>query len=305
MNKPRRRTISLAALAGLTLAATPGAKATAIGYLGSDETTHEDWRTTSVAKPETFDPNGDNAYGTDGYYTVADDRSIISSLPPYINSVSNAGFVFNGNSHHDFDDPTQAIGAPGNINSGLMYPSNDGSDFAVLSFDLLQDANFVVTIPLGGHSVAHRPTSVKLVQTGGGDASAATTSIPAVGYVGYLFFAVDGSAGDTFDVVIGGAGGGMSVAGIAFEAAASPGSSDLVMIDITSDGDQVSVTWRSRPPPQQYRVFFSTDCISWLELEDSFPSQGATTTYTDPIAARFDFEMQPVPPLGFYRAMEQ
>lgn len=89
---------------------------------------------------------------------------------------------------------------------------------------------------------------------------------------------------------------------VAFET--GPGS-PFIMTDVTFDGSTATATWNS-DPDQPYYVYFSTDLVNWEELDDSFASQGASTTYTDDIASRFAAmdPPQPVPAFGFYRAEE-
>ena len=76
------------------------------------------------------------------------------------------------------------------------------------------------------------------------------------------------------------------------------------MTAVSFDGSEATATWNSKPAPQLYYVYFSTDLTNWIELEDSVESQGASTTYTDPIADRFALDELPVPDHGFYRVEE-
>ncbi len=217
--------MSLVVLTGLTLAAARTTGAATITYLGADETTNAEWRTTSVAKPSAFDPNGDNAYGSDGYSVLATGHALATDLTsaPYISSVTRpAGQRFFSGTPL-FDDPAQPIGTPSDVGTGLIYPNNGGaSPLGVLRFSLAQSATFVITIPLGGSSAAHRPAgmSLRVDQTTGGSATTSASSVPALGGVDYVFFQVEGSAGDAFDIVIGGGNGAEAIAGVAFESAA-------------------------------------------------------------------------------------
>ena len=91
-----------------------------------------------------------------------------------------------------------------------------------------------------------------------------------------------------------------------FSIVSDPGSLDgLRMTDVTFDGTTATATWNSRAN-QPYFVYFSTDLVNWEELDDSFASQGESTTYTDDLATRFGAlePPQPVPANGFYRAEE-
>ncbi len=83
-----------------------------------------------------------------------------------------------------------------------------------------------------------------------------------------------------------------------------PSDPGFKITDVNYDGEQASVTWPSNPAPQNYKVFFSPDLISWEELDDSFQSQGTSSTYIDPIAERYATLELPLPPKGFYRVQE-
>ena len=211
-------TLTLAAVAMAALVA--NAEAATVTFLGSDETTATEWRTTTLAKSSTFDPDGDNAYGTDGYYMMPiTPPAVAASLPSYIASVADNGSQANHANYPDFDDPTQPIGAAvADVNAGLFFTGNAGL-YAIMDFTLAQDAEFVLTIPLVGNSIAHRPSSLSLTQIVGGAATAAATVPTPVGSddVNYLFFNVDGSTGDKFEIKINGSSTIHAIGGVAFE----------------------------------------------------------------------------------------
>jgi hypothetical protein len=203
--KTMKKMMTLLAVVGLVLALAPAAQAATITYLGSDETTHDAWRSTSGAtKPAAFDPNGDNAYGSDGYYTFTDPAGVVSDLSiSYIDSVTYAGSAYSGDPYADIDDPTATIaGTVADVNAGVFH-SFSGTAF---TFKLAEDSHFVLTIILGGSWDQNRPTGLSLTQTaGGGSSTVAATAFPtssaADPYADYVFFEIDGSANDEFAIV--------------------------------------------------------------------------------------------------------
>jgi len=227
--------------AAIVFALAASANATTVSFLGSDETTGTAWRSTSVVKPSfAFDPNADKAYGNDGYYVTitgtGQDRPVTMALPAYIASVTDkyiggGGGRYIANQYPDFDNPTLAIGpAVANVNAGIFY-ANETGPVTIMDFTLAQDADFVLTIPLVGNDYRHRPTALSVTQTAGGVATAAAVvPTPASGdAVNYLFFEVDGSAGDAFDVVINGPDTIHGTGGVAFESIGpAPSYPDLV-----------------------------------------------------------------------------
>jgi MYXO-CTERM domain-containing protein len=213
--------LAIAAVAVLGLAST--ANAAVISFLGSDEITATAWRSTSVVKPSAYDPNGDNAYGNDGYYAINSGSGagvpVVSALPSYIASVTDHGGRYNHTVYPDFDNPALPIGPTvGDVNAGIFYADTSGV-VPILDFALAQNTEFVLTIPLVGDNINHRPTALSVTQTVGGTATAsAVVPTPASGdAVNYLFFDVAGSAGDAFDVVINGPATIHGIGGVAFE----------------------------------------------------------------------------------------
>ncbi|MDE0837075.1 MAG: PEP-CTERM sorting domain-containing protein, partial [Akkermansiaceae bacterium] len=216
----------LAAIAGLVLALGPVAQAATILYLGSDAVSSAAWRSTDVDKaingPAGADPNGDNAYGNDGYSLVpmATPISPTTALPTYVTSVSFLGNLYNGGGGYpQIDDPTDAIDVAANqtpIITGITFGNSP-----ITNFILLQDSKFVLTILLTGNSSSNRPTSLSLTRTVGGAATDAATIPTYTNDVHYLFFEVDGTAGDKFEIT-GGISGIQGIGGVAFEAMAIP-----------------------------------------------------------------------------------
>lgn len=205
------------------------APAATITFLGEDSTTGANWRTTSVSKLSTFDPNGDNVYGSDGYYFGGSaitggaggtpTPTVYTSAPSYIATIAPGGSFYVSNAYLDFDDPTAAVGSAVNdINGGLYY--NAGTKF---SFDVSADTEFVVAVLIGGNVPTNSsPTGISISQTAGtGSGTASATSIPALAIGEYVFFGIDAAAGDSFAVDID-ATGKQGIVGLGFEAVTVP-----------------------------------------------------------------------------------
>jgi len=199
--------IIMASLLACTFAAN-AANAATITVLGEDTTTGANWRTTTTVKAPLFDPNGDNAYGSDGYFigtgpigSNVTTPTVLQSNPAYISSVTDSSpFFANGSNYVQFDDPSQPIGpSVSDVVGGLYY--NSGTKF---SFDVSADAEFVLTILLGGNPAQNSPpTSITVMQTAGiGSGSATATPLPPLIQGEYVFFNIDALAGDSFDVNI-------------------------------------------------------------------------------------------------------
>jgi len=219
--------LALAVAASALLAGS--AQAATITFLGEDSTTGSNWRTTSVSKSSTFDPNGDNVYGSDGYYFGGSaitggaggtpTPTVYTSAPSYIATIAPSGAFYVSNAYLDFDDPTAAVGSAVNdINGGLYY--NAGTKF---SFDVSADTEFVVAVLIGGSvSTNSSPTGISISQTAGtGSGTASATSIPALAIGEYVFFGIDAAAGDSFDVDID-ATNKQGIVGLGFEAVPAP-----------------------------------------------------------------------------------
>jgi hypothetical protein len=204
--KTMKKMMTLLAVVGLVLALAPAAQAATITYLGSDETTHDAWRSTSGAtKPAAFDPNGDNAYGTDGYYVNHGSGGTLvlaSVLPSYVTSVTTLASTYNSGGYAQIDDPTLAIAGTvsPDVFAGVFFGKED-----IMSFVLEEDSHFVLTIILGGNYNQNRPTGASLTQFIGGTTTEAATSFPVPtidNTPDYVFFEVDGSANDAFKIVL-------------------------------------------------------------------------------------------------------
>jgi hypothetical protein len=214
--------MSFAAVAGLVLALAPAAQAATITYLGSDETTHDAWRSTDVAKTAAFDPNGDNAYGTDGYHTF-NGSGLVSALPSYITNLNDGPNTYSGSPYPDMDNPAAPIGvAVADVDAGVFFGINDTN----FSFELAEDSQFVLTIILGGNTSQNRPTGMSVTQTVGGAATASATpwtQSNSPDEVDYLFFNVTGLDGDVFNIQPSGTPlNAEAISGLAFEAVPEP-----------------------------------------------------------------------------------
>jgi uncharacterized repeat protein (TIGR03806 family) len=208
-------------IAFCVLTAASFSHAAEIVYLGGDTNSQTNWRTASFNKPAAFDPDGDNVYGDDGYYavkaTIGANPGVDSSLPAYVSAITNNGSTFCSASYPSWDSPTLPVGASvTDRRYGLIFGS-----FTPLNFTLAAARKFVLTIPVGGNLATHYPTSLSVVQTAGGSASASATNLPVLQnpvQVSYLFFQIEGAAGDRFQINInGGDIANLSIGGLAWE----------------------------------------------------------------------------------------
>lgn len=201
------------------------AQSATVTYLGLDSTTGPAWRTTTVSKSGVFDPNGDNAYGSDGYYfgtnldgeTTSTTAKMVELEPAYISSLANSGsFYVKVSAYQHFDAPGQPIGTSvADIAGGLFYSSGTKFTFTVTS-----DANFVLAVLIGRGNPA-APSSITVTQTAGsGSGTATTDSAPTLG-PSYAFFNIVASVGDSFEVDIV-AGSNAGITGLGFEEVADP-----------------------------------------------------------------------------------
>ena len=193
-NKLLTVTLAALAMAGTTYAAT-------ITSLGADLTTGADWRTATTAKSSTFDPNGDDIYGSDGYRigysalgaaNTAGELSMVQT-PSYVSSLSSVLPFFASNTYVDIDNPMAA----GDINGGLYY--GNGAKF---NFTVSQATEFVLTVLIGQNTGGPVPTSISVNQTVGGAATATNNSFGNSAAADYIFFNIDAAAGDKFEVRI-------------------------------------------------------------------------------------------------------
>lgn len=209
-------------LASNSLAAT-------ITSIGSDTTTGADWRDPTVAKPIAFDPNGDNIYGSDGYFmgtypgNNGFDTTILQSTPSYLSALSTVYSLPKTNTYYSssaysfFDDPTST----GEVRGTLFYTNE-----AHFTFTLGQATDFVLAVLVGTNG-SDSPSSVTINQTVGGSATATFNFSGNNPVSEYVFFDISASSGDVFEVVKAG-GNQDGITGVGFEVIPEPASLVLV-----------------------------------------------------------------------------
>ncbi len=203
------------------------ANAAEVEWLGSDATTGEAWRSTSVAKPAAFDPNEDNAYGNDGYHMAtgrgihAGDGPVVKQLKPdYLSSLMTGtdALEYADVAYPQLDDPTLPISSTvANTHLGQLYSPVAGDNLQMLSFTLARSVEFVLTIVVD--LTNSTPSALRLNQTVGGAATASAIIPTYDGVVrpGYLFFRVKGTNGDAFVIEMDASAVNRSICGAAFE----------------------------------------------------------------------------------------
>ena len=213
---------------GFEVTAPPAPSTATIDYVGYDETTLADWRTTSVVKPAAFDPNGDNAYGTDGYFVfygtdgslytgspaTGDEGAMhgspvaISDLPDYISSVeigSSINYQVSSYVNSDLDDPSQPIGADvadfDKTNWAFATTSANGLYDNVFTITLAQDATFMLNVITGTDGAPYYAGATGVMVTSGSVSAKSGDIINANdGNPDHTFFQLSGKQGDTFTV---------------------------------------------------------------------------------------------------------
>jgi autotransporter-associated beta strand protein len=221
------------AVVWLFLCATANA---AVVYLGSDVTTGPYWRTSTVAKSATFDPNGDGGYGSDGNYVFYMQNvsgtltQILSNVPPAYASLSEASGVlkYANPVYGRTDDPTSPIGTgTWTADVGFFYNWAYGpSHVDLLNVTLTSDANFVLGVIAGGSTMT--PDALRVLQTAGtetAEASADSSGTPKAtgGRQDYYFFQISGMTGDQFVVSGVGSDRDVGINGFTFESIPAPG----------------------------------------------------------------------------------
>jgi len=206
----------------MLLGAVAAAPAATITYLGGDTNTLAGWRTTSVAKSLTFNPKGNNQYGSDGYWVYAWTNADLpdahapllrSSLPGYVASVTpgdwSGTYVWGG--YANIDDPTAAPGASvPDVDAGLFYrdglTTNPPAEWTAVRLTLASSAEFIVGIVANTHDQYGGPYNVydlRILQTAGGAADSGYQNFfgdRSGGPTHYSFFRITGAASDEFTV---------------------------------------------------------------------------------------------------------
>ena len=203
---------------GICLVAFGGvfASAASISYVGEDVTTNDKWRTNDHAKA--FDLDGDNVYGTAGYYAAIKTNAGVDASPDFMMVTRLWGSddaELSENYQASFDDPDLTGPDPvADILCGDWWGGDDG-EVDVFRVELTQAASFRlgvladqtglfgVTDPPG--VLYESPKGVRVRQDGGpADGGMQNTLGPGEAWrnadVDYFFFDVSGEAGDVFIV---------------------------------------------------------------------------------------------------------
>jgi hypothetical protein len=222
--------IALIDLGGLSL------RAATIVHVGNDTTTLDRWRTTDFLKP--LDIDGDNVYGTDGYFA----EFVAEAQPSYAENTLLAPFSQGSVEYAVFDDP--ALTGPGPVPdlAGGNYFYDDaagGAESDFFQIELLQSAAFrlIVVNDAGNQDLGgggnESPVQVRVRQTVGGSADSGLIDVSALlnNAIDYYMFDIAGIAGDTFVVsgVNDGEAGDNALVGILFDGAAVPEPSTLAL----------------------------------------------------------------------------
>ena len=233
-----------------------------ISYLGSDHVAT--WRSTSDPKVAAFDPDGDNAYGTDGYAIVNDGTSNGSSMqlldgtPAYISLTGQTGMEWSHHVYPDLDNATQPIsGTVADLWApGVAY--NVNSLPATISFSAAASTDFILTV-VAAHDVRSLG-NFRVEGTGGTGGTAESPSDTVAGGLRVLFFEVTGvSAGDTFKMS---SGPHCCFHGIAFEAISGGGGGGATFCSDVAVTDMIEVKGNSIVTPISGTAVMSTNSTS-------------------------------------------
>jgi len=132
--------ITAGLLFGLTVA--PAAFGASVSFIGHEETTQGNWRTTTVAKP--FDADSDNAYGTDGWMTA---NSLSNPAYATLAFVGGTPDAPNG-AYRNIDQPLSPAAAVPD-ESGFprfVWPVDAGTWHDVATITLTQDRTFRIAL---------------------------------------------------------------------------------------------------------------------------------------------------------------
>ena len=199
-----------------------------VTYLGQDTSTRPDWRTATVAKPAPYDPNGDDVYGSDGYYVAFWSGSgsaiaVQQSIPDYLSSViPDLPSTYGSGGYALLNDPSAGT-QPTNAAAGLWHTGTT-TEIDLFDFTLAEDVSFVLGVIHDTHDqqVNYNLTEMR-VRQGNGSADSGAQSIASASRIPYYqFFAISGVAGDTFIVSGNGAAGHVTVTGLTFEKVPEP-----------------------------------------------------------------------------------
>jgi len=259
MKRMMKGSIRILAVSAIAAILAQSAAATTIEWLGLDSTTGAGWRSTNVnqsGKLAQYDPNGDHAYGSDGYYVAWKDVvnsngagvDVLSSLPSsYIagvealrnNSYYNSGYA-------KIDDPSQTIGENvADLAATGVWQTDAAGTFDFFRITLAKDATFVLTTLLGTHD-QNTANANWIKITSSSDATGVTQGLPTVGNSPeYAFFKLSGKAGDTFTVTLTGNEGNNNTcsSGLGFEQVPEPSAIVMTVFGLAS---LLAYAWRKR-----------------------------------------------------------
>jgi len=194
--KPLALAVTAGCLLGLSVSTT--AVAATITYIGIDTTTKGDWRSTGVAKP--LDGDGDNAYGTDGFFGKNGTTNILSQ-PTYA-TLGRLGLddgIYAG--IYSYIDPAVAPAVSMADQAGWEdYVSGSGDMWSIT-----MTASKTFRVALFGDNRLEHPSkghpSYRVYQTAGGTADSGLQFVtPFTGLGKWPVFEITASAGDVFKV---------------------------------------------------------------------------------------------------------
>jgi len=250
MNCVKRILVPSLVIMAAVVSLAQSAAATTIDYLGVDSSTQGAWRTSSVAKSETFDVQKDDVYGTDGYLVAYSDVagagtniSTKSLKPAFLDSngvtASQSHYWCDG--YPKIDNPSYSDGTDFG-STGLWHNDSDITRTNFFQFTLSRNADFVLGIIVGTHdSQAYNSPTVTL-SCGTTSKTSDTITYP-TSFARYVFFHVTGSANDTFTVSMGNATGVATSSGLTFDAIPEPSSTAILVSGITG---LLAYAWRKR-----------------------------------------------------------
>lgn len=176
-------------------------------YPALDQNHGETWRSMNIKKPAVFDPDGDNAYGSDGYYctfrtdNVSGASPLFSSLPSYIASVSKEPsplLVIASTGYSVLDCPTNALSADvANMRPTGMFYYNSAGYQKFFTVTLAKRSDFLLSV-LVDVSTSYTPDKIKVV--GPGSTVSEITGLTENLVPDVAFFRITGNAGDAFVV---------------------------------------------------------------------------------------------------------
>ncbi|MCP5014650.1 MAG: hypothetical protein GY938_05125, partial [Ketobacter sp.] len=138
---------------------------------GSDLETNDGWRSVDVAKA--LDVDGDNIYGTDGWYLFRSASSSAQVPPPYVQVAGSPGTSLYGPAgiYIPFDDPdATGSGSVADVNSGTVYRAGHSQEHDLVVITITEPASFRLGVIQDNHDHAEiSPVSLRLRHTAGGN----------------------------------------------------------------------------------------------------------------------------------------